>query len=189
MASTSALQAQVASDRRALQRSLGEIRGRLSPTAISSEIGANLTSRVSDVGHTLTAQASSPAGLVALCAMAFTTAFASSGGMKRKPDEISATPVQSLPVATTHVTVPVRDALSMLAQLSAAVAVGAVASRFLPVSRVERELLSGVGPDLKNILQRQIEDQAQRLVSPRSDRFGLINLVALGGALFLSRRR
>ena len=187
MASTSTLQAQAASDRRALQRSLGEIRGRLSPTALTGEIGANLSSRVSEAGQTLTTQASSPAGLVALCAMAFTTAFASSGGMKRQPGEVSAAKLQTS--TTPHVSLPVRDSLAMLAQLSAAVAVGAVASRFLPVSRVERELLTGVGPDLKNILQRQIQDQAQRLVSPRSDRFGLINLVALGGALLLSRRR
>ena len=187
MSSSSTLQAKVAADRRALQAALSEVRERLSPSAITNEVGHTLTSRVSAAGQTIGEKASSPAGLIALCSMAFATAFAFGGGMKRKPAD--ATPRLPEAVGLAQAKLPTRDTLAMLLQLSAAVATGAVASRYLPVTQAERDLLAGVGPELKGALQRQIEEQAQRLVAPRSDRFGLLNLLALGGALLLSRKR
>ncbi len=187
MSASSILQAKVAADRRELQAALTEVRERLSPTGLTHEIGASLSSRMSEAGQTMGEKASSPTGLIGLSTMAFATAFAFGGGMKRTPaDAAPRLPaVSDAPVAK----IPTRDTMAMLLQLSAAVAAGAVVSRYLPVTQVERDLLSVVGPELKGALQRQIEEQAQRLVAPRSDRFGLINLLSLGGALLLSRKR
>jgi hypothetical protein len=186
MTSRATLEAEAIARRHALQASVAELRARLRPSQLSSDVGDALTGRLASAGQTLSDKAATPGGVVALCAMAFSSAFALGGGLPKSADDLpTPSPAPALPPGPQAP----RETLLMLAELAAAIGVGAVASRYVPVTNAERTVLSGVGPELKRALHTHIEDQARRLVLPQSSRFGLINLVALGGAMLLSRKR
>lgn len=187
MTSSASLEAEAAAKRRALQASLTELRTRLKPSELSSGVSDAITARVTAAGEKLSEKAATPGGLVALCAMAFTSAFALGGGMPKSADDLPQAEA-GLPAVSPRPAAMPRDTLMMLGQLSVAMAVGAVASRYIPATEAEKRVLAGVGPELKQKLHTHIEDQARRLVMPTTSRFGLANVLALGAATLLSRR-
>lgn len=192
MTSPATVQEKTAAKRRELQRSVGELRDRLSPSQLSNDVGDALTSRVATAGQVLGNKAATPVGVVSLAAMAFSSAFAMTGAIPKNRRDLDAlAPVDApRPLALSERPPPRKDVALMLVQLSAAVAAGAVISRFIPATEVERTVLAGVGPELRRNLQDRITEGAQRLVSPpEGSRYGVVNLLALGGAMLLSRKR
>lgn len=178
-------EAEAIAARQKLQASLAQLRQRLAPGELAHEIGGSMTDRLTDASQKVSAKAATPGGVVAMAGVAFASAFAASGGMSKPIPR--AKPIRALTVDEPSKPVP-RDTVLMLAQLSAAVAAGAVASRFIPISRTERELLDGVGPELRHTIQTKIEAGTRQLASPSSPRLGPLNLAAMLAAAVLTRR-
>lgn len=187
MTSPTVVEAKVAADRKALNASVAELRARLAPSALSNEVGETLTARVADVGQSLSDKAVTPGGLIALCGMAFSAAFAASGAMRRNTSGSGATAVSAMSrAADAPLAIPTAETARTLLKLSAAIATGAVISRYIPTSDAERKILEGVGPELKQAMQTRITEQAHRLVAPKDDGFGIVNLAAMASAFLLS---
>ena len=188
MSSAAAAEAEVVAKRRALQDSLSELRDRLRPDKLTADIGSSVSERLAVVSDKVSDKASSPAGLVGLCAMAFASTYALTGGLAASSGAVRKS-VKTDTLRPDGKATLQGDTLAMIGQLSAAVAVGAVISRYLPATDAERALLGGVGPELRNILHTEVSRQAELLVSPPSNRFKIVNLVALGGAMLMKRSK
>ena len=183
------IEAETATSRLALEGSLADLRGRLAPRQLAQEVGGSLTDRLADASQRVSATAATPGGVVAMAGMAFASAFAASGGMSKPIPTATSSADASGRAVTVHTDPPLsRDTLLMLAQLSAAVAAGAVASRFIPITPTERNLMDGVGPELRRFAQTRIAEGARKFAAPDTTKLGPLNLAAMFAAALLTRR-
>lgn len=181
MSVAAATEAEVTAKRLSLQKSLAELCLRLKPNELAADIGEGMSSKLAVLSDKVSERAAKPAGLVGLCIMAFASTYAladNAGPAERSQDEAALLSAQPLRGET----------LAMIGQLSAAVAAGVIISKFVPATNGERELFAGVGPELRDMINKYVKRQVELVVTPSSDRFSVVSLLALGAAMFVKDR-
>jgi len=186
-------------DRKArLRYTLTKLRGNLQPAQLVDEVSRPLRNASAELVDKAASTASGPVGIAA----AGIAALLGGGALwvaRSKAREPSSRPAPVMPVKTASANAPPpekakptarrNDAGTLLKFLGAA-ALGIGLSRVLPTLGPEQAVLSGVGEDVRKIASQWAKSQASTLMLPRpGERFTLLNLAAIAGALLVASRK